>query len=918
MTLPQTPAQQNIRPEAQSTRGITIVGIIVSLICAAGFLIASAQTGLWQYTLLGIAGVLASVSFLIAYFINDVGRTRLAGWLTLITLAVLYGAFSLQIKEFDFIFAGIMLLFSINIALQVFQRNESILAISISIAFTLAITGTVLINSSLSRINLPIWAQELIVIAAGLTGMVLSINTLRKFEFASLRGQLIVAFLIISIIPVLVVQIPQLINIQETLRTSAGQDLYENTINAASQIERTLVAIQTATTTAAKLPVFTDILSGDLASAEIAKQSLTALKLQNNFIESYAILDITGKDIVDTNDKFIGKNEGQEAYFLSNLIKRRPVVSDVYYDNGTEKLYLFIGAPIFDANSDIIGVLRARIDGEILQNEIEQLASRLGKDHVVALMEQHQIFLGHSTTPELIMRSATPLSESILNTLQGNRLVPTGSADTLSAGLTALGQNTQNPDKIAVFEGTLSPYTPTPLIIAGQKMSIKPWVVVIGKSTEAISAPITQQVNNIIIILTVAALAIFAGASITASLITEPMGALVGIANKIGAGDLEIRTNSTRKDELGSLARAFDGAAGQLEKILASMESRVAERTEELAKITQNSEVRANQLQAIAQVARAVSSLQDLDELLPLITDRISRSFGYYHVGIFLIDQSGSFAVLQASNSEGGKRMLERRHRLRVGQTGIVGYVTSSGRPRIALDVGDDAIFFNNPDLPKTRSEMALPLLIGEKVIGALDVQSEEAGAFSEEDISVLSLLADQISIAIQNSRLYAETRQALAETKALYSQSVTESWNLMARNLIRGYRYISGKVEPITRELDDVDIGQMLEIPVVSRGEIFGRVKIRLPEKLAESTSEDDLRLYELIAERLALALDNARLVEESQHRAAIERAISQMSGKIGAFTDIDAILQTTVQELGYLVNDSDIIIQLGKPNGK
>ena len=122
----------------------------------------------------------------------------------------------------------------------------------------------------------------------------------------------------------------------------------------------------------------------------------------------------------------------------------------------------------------------------------------------------------------------------------------------------------------------------------------------------------------------------------------------------------------------------------------------------------------------------------------------MSERFGYYHTGIFLNNETGQYAILQATNSAGGKKMLDREHRLEIGENSIVGYVAQNSRPRIALDVGLDAVYFNNPDLPGTRSEMALPLVVGGQILGALDVQSTESQAFSEEDSSTLQILAEQ------------------------------------------------------------------------------------------------------------------------------------------------------------------------------
>ena len=209
----------------------------------------------------------------------------------------------------------------------------------------------------------------------------------------------------------------------------------------------------------------------------------------------------------------------------------------------------------------------------------------------------------------------------------------------------------------------------------------------------------------------------------------------------------------------------------ELETLSGNLEQRVNERTAELEIANQQVERRAEQFEAIAQVSRIISSIQEQEELLPRITRMISQYFGFYHVGIFLLDENKQFAVLRAANSEGGERMLARKHSLEVGQTGIVGYVTSTGNPRVALDTGADAVYFDNPDLPETHSEMALPLKAGGQVIGALDVQSTEPNAFTQEDVNILSTLADQVSTAIQNARLYDESREALAQAETVSRQ---------------------------------------------------------------------------------------------------------------------------------------------------
>ena len=197
-----------------------------------------------------------------------------------------------------------------------------------------------------------------------------------------------------------------------------------------------------------------------------------------------------------------------------------------------------------------------------------------------------------------------------------------------------------------------------------------------------------------------------------------------------------------------------------------------------LQRVLEKSERYAALLQTSVEVSRTVAEIRNPGELLSGVTELISEHFGYYHVGIFMIDDSGLNAVLRAANSPGGQRMLARGHRLPVGTAGIVGYATGTGRPRVARDVDHDAAHQDNPDLPETRSELALPLRLNGRVIGALDVQSVEADVFGPEDVAVLTALADQIAVAVENSRLMEQSQGALQETRASQRRAIQREWD--------------------------------------------------------------------------------------------------------------------------------------------
>jgi GAF domain-containing protein len=363
-----------------------------------------------------------------------------------------------------------------------------------------------------------------------------------------------------------------------------------------------------------------------------------------------------------------------------------------------------------------------------------------------------------------------------------------------------------------------------------------------------------------------------------------------------------------------------------LKELNQSLEHRVESRTAELTNANARNERRAKQFEAIAQVAKAITSIQDEDTLLPRLAQVISENFGFYHTGIFLLDEDHKNAILRASNSEGGRKMLARKHRLKIGQAGIVGHVAASGTPRIALDVESDAAFRDNPDLPETRSELALPLKIGEQVIGVLDVQSTEANAFQPEDTEVLYTLADQVAIALQNARSHEATHRLLEEAQRTSVSYLKEAWRLLqAREKNVGYLVADNTLRPLEKfvsaprinkavsqgeiVVEDGDTTATLAVPIHLRGEVVGMLDIHIPA--GHDWDPDEVDIAKAVAERLSLALETATLLQSTQRRAEIERLTADISGKVSASINLRNVLQTAVEELGAVLPGSDIVIQ-------
>lgn len=317
---------------------------------------------------------------------------------------------------------------------------------------------------------------------------------------------------------------------------------------------------------------------------------------------------------------------------------------------------------------------------------------------------------------------------------------------------------------------------------------------------------------------------------------------------------------------------------------------------------------------------------EGLGNFLNLATRIISEKLGYYHVGIFLVDDANEFAVLRGTNSKGGQQMLARRHKLKIGSTGLVGYVAQSGRPRIALDAGVDAVFFNNPYLPETRSEISLPLKISNKVIGVLDVQSTQPSAFTEEDISILTTIANQIAVILQadeESSVFDSSKRGARSAYAYRSKRLGYSFNpdgsIVSNNSSKldpalTKAVISGEVVVLPQSV--MGKPSVLAVPVKYREQVIGIIQVEADGN--RRWTETEVSLVQAISDRAALALENARLFEDATRRAEQEESISRITSQISASTDFDRIMQTTIQELGLALGATRSYIQLGSPDAQ
>jgi len=393
------------------------------------------------------------------------------------------------------------------------------------------------------------------------------------------------------------------------------------------------------------------------------------------------------------------------------------------------------------------------------------------------------------------------------------------------------------------------------------------------------------------------------------TLVLFMMGALIVTANNYIVPNLVRGLNKSRE--------LADELAGYRD----SLEASVANRTADL-------ERRSRQLATAAKVARRAAEFRDLEPLLETTVRLISDNFGFYHTGIFLLNEERTYAVLRAASSEGGRAMLARGHQLRVGEVGIVGHVTERGEPRIASDVGQDAAFFDNPYLPDTHSEMALPLRARGQIIGALDVQSKIADAFDEQDIAILQTMADQVALAITNTRLFQQLQASLDAEQQLYGKLSREAWRkLFAAQGQWTKRYdpqgilpaIHSWSKPMRRAVktgaavkETEGEAEVLAVPIKVRGQVIG-VLNAYRDVASGGWSKENLAFLETLTDQLGQALESARLYRDTQLRAAREQFVSETTAHLRETLDLDTVLQTAAREMREGLGLAEAEVRLG-----
>lgn len=904
-------------------------GILFTLISVVST-ISTINTGIYAFGGIALTTVVAAISFSSAYLARR-GKADLGSTILVSSILVLSFTVPIFAKDQGLALAALTVFIVSGVARYSLPKKWSIRVtfVSLAVGLVIILTDTFLPDPGIP--NDPRVTNIISAIAGGIYTAVL----LWRFSTYPLRAKLVIAFTLVALVPIVFLSIINNSTTRSILIRQSETNLRNLSSETAQKIDDYILSQLDIIRTEAQQPSLANFLQSESFNRSeyeaVALQTLlTFARKDPVFIASYSILGMRGRNVLSTDRFQVGRDESAYQYFTTPVADGTPYISNLLFKTNYPTIYFT--APIRADDGSIVGVLRAEYYASVFQSIVQSTGVERSAETQLLIFDR-DILLRIAGTGERNKNylSFKEFSPGQILELQAQQKLPPGVYEIATLPSPDFAAEIEKITDQDVFQVSTDNRSGNDIVVAGKTLSTQPWVVIAQQTADQIYAQAEAQARvNVFLSLGLTLFALLAAFGAT-RVISSPIGMLARVAEQITAGDLSARAALATDDEVGRLSKVFNEMTARISQTLSGLEQRVEERTMALQAANEQSSQRARQLQSIADVSKIITREQNIEKLLPLITDVVSERFGYYHVGIFLLDETRRTAVLQASNSPGGQRMLTNGHRLTLGTSSIVGYTALTGKPRIALDVGEDAVFFNNPNLPETHSEMALPLVVRGAVIGVIDMQSKQSGAFTQEDIDILSILADQVAIAIENARLFQQTQTALEESQTIVQSFLRQEWSALANTQTTiGYLHTGVGGKPLSAPVQAAEIEQVirrgavvkkesktdeeanptLAIPIALGEQVIGAIRIQAPDR-NRTWSTEEINLLRSISERVGLALDNARLVASSQKRAAKERTIGEISTKINAANDMDAILRTAAQEIGIALSSADVVIQ-------
>jgi GAF domain-containing protein/HAMP domain-containing protein len=714
----------------------------------------------------------------------------------------------------------------------------------------------------------------------------------------SLTATLALAFLAVSLITLLIFGSLQMLSSLATQQEAVARKLQLTAQDAGQSVSSFIQNKFSILDTAARLTNLTRL------APEEQQRVLDSLLGRDPAFRQVAVLDAQGQELAKASrlsQQASGSLAGQiPAGAVEQIRKGNPYISSVYVDPSTSEPLVLAATPVIDAFGDFQGMLAAEINLKFMWDLVDQL--KVGENGLAYVTDKEGNLIAFNDTARVLS------GENLRNLSEVNKFVGGGTGG-VDSTLSELSTGIQGTTVVANF---------APLGTPDWAVFVElPW-------DEAYQEVIRNAIAAAVILVIITGVAGLLGVFVARRL-SVPLISLTDTASKISAGELELQAKVSGTREVAQLATSFNSMTAQLRSLIGDLEKRVEARTE--------------QLRASADVGRTAASVLDPDDLLRSVVNLITERFGFYYAAVFTNDSQSQYAILREATGEAGRVLKTQGHQLEIGGQSMVGQVIAHRHLRIALDVGDEVVRFANPLLPDTRSEIALPLVVGDQVLGALDVQSTEEAAFDESNAAVLQSMADQIAIALSNARSYAEMQAVARRSRALFSASrevgrvqadladtlrammqaaadtlAYDRWCVLTFNEVRtalvtiaahnwpnstealdvreqaNHPLVRSAVRNETLQINDpldvrwhelaaAHLSNLLSVPIMARGVLIGVVGVS--RSIGAALTNGDLEVGQSLVTLAAIAIENYHLLDSSQRTLReLDEANRQLTG--------------------------------------
>jgi len=606
----------------------------------------------------------------------------------------------------------------------------------------------------------PAWRIQVAAARVGPIGAIIFVIVLgglavSQFRHFSLRTKLLGAFLLVALIPLSIVAFLNNRTASQNLTANSDTAIQGAAAEAASAVDTFITERLNDVRTEALRHILTEYLTlpasqraGSETEAALNTDLLAMTRRDQTFITSVGLLDKNGLSVADTEPSEVGIDKSDRNYFIGARDNQVPYVSPIEISATTGALSIYFSAPVRDSDGNFIGVLRLRYDASVIQSIIRNSAERTNLDSLsLVLFDENHIRLAHNLAPELIFKSVVPLPAEKVAQLQAERRLPSDRpVEELSTNIQTMEDGLNNFENSPFFVAEFHDEGEGDEEGTAVQLNSQPWIIAAGQDQDVFLAPLAEQTRTNSILAFIIAGVVALVAVIVAQTISRPVARLTAVAEQIAAGDNTAVANVETGDEIGTLAKTFNQMTAQLRDFITTLEERVAARTKDL--------------ETVAEVSAATSTILESKRLLQEVVDLTKERFNLYHSHIYLLDEAGENLVLASGAGEPGRQMVAEGRSIPLSREQSL--VARAAREQAGVTVNDVTQapdFLPNPLLPNTRSELAVPMIVGGKVLGVFDVQSDVVGRFGDSDINIQTTLAAQVATSIQNVRSFEQSK---------------------------------------------------------------------------------------------------------------------------------------------------------------